>query len=79
MIDPTFRNINRLFILSYKNHNIDATRDNFDKYYMPLVGIKRFNALINKKTFSDRPVKSKQETYKKPVEMSRNDDYTTGS
>ena len=35
LIDPTFRNINRLFILSFKNGNNDPTRDSFDKYYMP--------------------------------------------
>ena len=29
MIDPTFRNINRLFVLSFKNG--DPTRDSFDK------------------------------------------------
>ena len=27
--------------------------------------------------FFDQPIKSKQDGYKKPVEMSRNDDYTT--
>ena len=51
LIDRTFRNINRLFLLSFKNSNDDATRDNFDKYYMPLVEIKDFNALINNKPF----------------------------
>ena len=39
MIDPTFRNITRLFVLSFKNGNDDPT-DSFDKYYMPLVKIK---------------------------------------
>ena len=29
--------------------------------------------------FFDQPVKSKQETYEKLVEMSRNDNYTTGN
>ena len=35
MTDPTFRNINRLFVLSFKNGNIDAIGNSFDKYYMP--------------------------------------------
>ena len=43
---------------------------------MPLVEIKDFNALIDNKPFFDRPVKSKQETYEKLIEISRNDDYT---
>ena len=42
MTDPTFRNINRLFVLSFKNGNDDPTRDPFEKYYMPLVGTKDF-------------------------------------
>ena len=37
MVDPTFRNINRLFVLSFKNGDSDPTRNFFDKYGMPLV------------------------------------------
>ena len=37
LIDLTFRNINRLFVLSFKNGNDDPTRDTFDEYYMRLV------------------------------------------
>ena len=37
LIDPTFRNINRLFVLTFKNGNNDPTRDSVNKYYMPLV------------------------------------------
>ena len=77
LIDPTFRNINRLFLLSF--HNEDPTRDSFDKYYMPLVEIKDFNAFINNKPSFDQPVKSKKETSEKLIEMSRNDDCTTGN
>ena len=46
---------------------------------MPLVEIKDFNVLIDNKPFFDQPVKSKQEGYEKLIEMSRNDDYTTGN
>ena len=55
---------------------IHPTRNSFDEYYMPLVEIKDFNALINNKPFFDQPVKNKQEAYEKLNEMSRND-YTT--
>ena len=51
LIGPTFKNIHRLFVLSFKNDNNDATINSFDKYYMPLVEIKDFNALINNKPF----------------------------
>ena len=68
-----------MFVLSFGNGNDDPTRDSFDKYYMPLVEIKDFNALIVSKPFFDQPVKNKQEAYEKIIEMSRNDDYTTGN
>ena len=51
LIDPTFRNINRLLVLSFKNGDNDPTRYFLDKYYMPLVEIIDFNALINNKPF----------------------------
>ena len=53
VIDATFRNINRLFVLSFKNGNTDTTGDSFDKYYMSLAEIKDFNALIHNKLFLD--------------------------
>ena len=59
LIDPTFKDINRLFALSFKNGNDDPTRDSFVKYYIPLVEIKDFNALIDNKQFFDQPVKKK--------------------
>ena len=46
---------------------------------MPLVEIEDFSALIDNKPFFDQPVKNKQETYEKLIEMSRNDGYTTGN
>ena len=35
MINLIFRNINRLFVLSFKNGDDDPTRNSFDQYYMP--------------------------------------------
>ena len=43
LIDPTFKSINNLFVLSFKDGNDHLTRDSFNKYYMPLVEIKDFN------------------------------------
>ena len=53
MIDPTFTNINTLFVLSIKNGDNDSTRHFFDKYHMSLVKIKSFNAFIDNKPFFD--------------------------
>ena len=55
LIDPISRNINRLFVLSFENRNNDPMRDYFDKYYMPLVEINGFKALIYNITFFDQP------------------------
>ena len=79
MIDPIFRNITRQFVFSFKNGSNDPTGDSFDKYYMSLVEIQDFDTLINNKIFFDLSVKNKQELYEKLVEISRNDDYTTGN
>ena len=79
LINPTFRNINGLFAISFKNGDDDPKRYSFDQYYMPLVGIKDFYALIDNKPFFDQPVKNKQEAYENLIEMSRNGDCTTGN
>ena len=79
LIDPTARNINRLFVLSFKNGNDDTMRGLFDKYSIPLVEIKDFNALIDNKQFFHKPVKNKQEAYEKLIEMPRNYNYTPGN
>ena len=46
---------------------------------MQLVEIKDFNSLIDNEPFFDQPVKHEQEPYEKRIEMSRNDDCTTGN
>ena len=53
LINLTFRKINRLLVLLFKNGNDYPTRDYFDKYYMPLVEIKDFNALIDNTSLFD--------------------------
>ena len=77
LIDQTFRNINRLFVPSFKNGNNNSARNFFDKYYMPLVKVKNVNALIDNKSFFDQPIKNKEEAHEKLIEKSQNDDYTT--
>ena len=79
MFDLTFRNIKRLFVLSFKNNNNDPSKLSFDKYYMQLVEIKDLNVLIDNKLFFDQPEKIKQDAYGKLVKRSRNDDYATGN
>ena len=79
LIDPTFTNVNRLFVLSFSRNNNTDSRYSFSDYYVPNVEIKDFNVLIDGKSFFDLPVKNEEETYEKIIEMSNNNDYTTGN
>ena len=56
MIDPTFKNTNRLFFQLLKVGNYDFTKNYFVNYYMPLIKIKVSNALIENKPFFEQPV-----------------------
>ena len=79
LIDPTFTNVNRLFVLSFWRTNQGDNRDSFSHYYVPSVEIKDFNVLIDRKSFFDLPVKNEEEAYEKIIDMSNNNDYTTGN
>ena len=54
-------------------------RNSFSKYYLPNVEIEDFNVLTDGKSFFYLPVKNKEEAYEKIIEMSWNNDYTTGN
>ena len=77
LIDPTFTNVNRLFVLSFMRNNVGNNRDSFSHYYLPNVEIKDFNVLIDGKSFFDLPVKNEEEIYEKIIKMNNNNDYTT--
>ena len=70
LTDPTFTNVNRLFVLSFENED---DRILFSEYYVPKVEIKYFNVLIDEKPFFEIPA------YEAIIEMSKNNDYTTGN
>ena len=76
MIDPTFTNVNRLFVLTFENGD---DRSSFSKYYLPKVEIIDFNVLIDGKPFFKIPVKNKEQAYEAIIEMSKNNNYTTGN
>ena len=76
LIDPTFMNVNRLFVLSFPRNNNTDSRYSFSNYYVPKVEINDFNVLIDGKSFFDLPVKNEEEAYEKTID---NNDYTTGN
>ena len=57
LIDSTFTNVNRLFVLSLTSNNVSDDRNSFSHYYLPNVEIKDFNVLIDGESFFDLPVK----------------------
>ena len=84
LIDPAFTKVNRLFVLSFEriageNNTTKDHRDSFSHYYVPNVEIKDFNVLIDGKSFFDLPVKNEEEAYEKIIEISKNNDCTTGN
>ena len=76
LIDPTFTNINRLFVLAYQTAD---DRQSFHQFYLPKVIVKDFNVIIDNLAFFDLPIKTKEEVYEKILDISRNNEYTTGN
>ena len=71
LIDPTFYNVNRLFILAYQTAD---DRQSFSQFYLPKVMVKDFNVIINKLAFFDLPIKTEEEAYEKIIDISRNNE-----
>ena len=76
LIDPTFTNVNRLFVLAYENED---DRRSYSKYCTPTVEIKDYNVLVDRKASFELPVKSMTETYEKITDFGNNDYFTTGN
>ena len=62
-----------------ENNTTKDHRDSFSHYYVPNVGIKDFNVSIDGKSFFDLSVKNAEEAYEKIMDMSNNNDDTTGN
>ena len=76
LIDPTFINVNRLFVLAYQ---AAANRQSFSQFYLSRVMVKDYNVIIDKLAFFDLPIKTEEEAYEKFIDISKNDEYTTGN
>ena len=77
LIDPTFTNVNRLFVLAYGQVNND--RQSFPRFYLPNVMVNDYNVIIDKLAFFDLPIKTEEEAYEKIIDISRNNEYTAGN
>ena len=76
LIDPTFTNVKRLFVLAYQNAD---DRQSFSQFYLPKVLVKDFNVIIDKLAIFDLSIKTEEEAYEKIIDICRNNEYTTGN
>ena len=76
LIDPTFTDVNRLFVLAYQNAD---DRQSFSQFYLPKVIVKDFNVIIDKLAFFDLPIKTEEEAHEKNIDISGNNEHTTGN
>ena len=67
LIEPTFINVDRLFVLSFARNAKGDNRDSFSYYYVPNVEIKDLNVLIDGKNFFDLLVKNEEQAYEKII------------
>ena len=75
LIDPTFTNNNRLFVLAYQ---ANSNRQSIFQFYLPRVMVKDY-VIIDKLAFFDLPIKTEEEAFEKIIDISKNDEYTTGN
>ena len=65
-----------MFVLAYQTVN---DRQSFSRFYLPRIVIKDYNVIIDKLAFFDLPIKTEEEAYEKIIDISRNNEYTTGN
>ena len=62
LIDPSFQEVNRLFVLSFED---DDGRESHEQYYLATLEIKYDNVMVDGRNLFDQPVKNDFETYEK--------------
>ena len=77
LIDSSFQEVNRLFVLSFGNV---AHRTSYKQYFLPTVEIKDYNVMSNGQNFFHQPLKNDLRTYEdnQKIATGQGDDYTTG-
>ena len=76
LVDPTFTNVNKFFVLAYRTAD---DRQSYSQFYFPRVMVKDYYFIIDKLAFFDLPIKTEEEAYEKILDISRNNEYTTGN
>ena len=63
-LDPSFQGVNRLFVMAYSRVDGQPNRDSLQKYYLPRIDLKKYNAIIDGRNFYDNPIESDIEKYR---------------
>ena len=50
-LDPSFQDVNRLFLMAYNRAAGKATRDGQQKYYLPRIDLNKYNIIIDGRNF----------------------------
>ena len=66
LIDPTFTNVNRLFVLAYRTAD---DRQSYSQFYLPHFMVKGYNVIIDKLAFFDLPIKTEEEAFEKIIDI----------
>ena len=77
LIDPSFRGVNRLFVLLFENN---AVRTGNTSYFLRSVEMKDYNIKIDGRNFFDQPVNHDTRTYGNIMKIAagQGDGYTSG-
>ena len=77
LVEPSFQEVNRLFVLAFEN---DTQRASAKGNHLPNVEIKNYNIIINEENVFDQPIKNDKATYEniRKIATGQRDDYTTG-
>ena len=46
-LDPSFQDVNRLFVMAYNRANGQPTRNGQRKYYLPRINLEKYNVIID--------------------------------
>ena len=76
LIDPTFTNVNKLFVLAYQTAD---DRQSFSQFCLPRAMVKDYNVIIDKLALFDLPMKTEEEAYEKIIDISGNNEFTTSN
>ena len=76
-IDPSFQEVNILFVLSFENEN---DRESYKRYFLLTVEIKDYNVLKVGRNIFDQPIKNNSRTCDniRKISIGQDDDCTTG-